>query len=72
MRVTLSEFLGMQDWPNERLCEYVDNMNEDMKKREELIRDMWLCFYEAPYVCVNPEALRDRAIEMGIDMEVRK
>lgn len=41
-----------------------------ISQRDELIREMWKCFYVAPYVCVNPEVLRDRAVAMGIDMEV--
>ena len=40
MKVTLSEFLGMQDWPNERLCAYIDEMNEGMKERDDLIREL--------------------------------
>lgn len=40
MKVTLSEFLGMQDWPNERLCAYIDDMNEGMRERDDLIREL--------------------------------
>lgn len=43
MKVSLSEFLGMESWENEKLCEYVDKQFALAESRGDLIRDMLYC-----------------------------
>ena len=50
------------------LREIEDGLAKALRERDELIRDMWEAFNEHPYVCVNPEVLRDRAREMGVEI----
>ena len=43
MKVSLSEFLGMESWENEKLCEYVDKQFARAESLGDLIRDMLYC-----------------------------
>lgn len=40
MHQTLSEFMGCKDWGNDELCGLIDKQHDDIKARDELIRDM--------------------------------
>lgn len=71
MKMTLSEFCGMNSWSNEKLCRYVNLLDRRIDGRDALIRDMLDEMEKrerSGYGCVERRSTYYRAIadDMGV------
>lgn len=71
MHQTLSEFIGCNDWDNDELCGLIDKQHDDIKARDELIRDVLNAFRAncgGYMVRQTLKGFKERLQEFGIEV----